>query len=120
MTRPPPSWKKSAGFLTFPVSLRCQLQTGALNIVKLVVNPSLKKKTDRNACQPECFHFVWGCEPCLPVDGVQDVLAYSRKAWRPEYLELNESEESTDQQQGLLAHSESLPLVLTSSQETAM
>ena len=43
-----------------------------------------------NACQPKCFHFVWGCEPGLPVDGVHGVLPYSRPAWRPEYLELSE------------------------------
>lgn len=93
MTRPSPTWKKLAGFLTFPVSLRCQLQT-ELEYCQ-AFGKSFFKKTD-NACQPECFHFVWGCEPCLPVDGVQGVLTYSRKAWRPEYLELNESEESTD------------------------
>ena len=72
-----------------------------------------------NACQPEGFHSVWGCEACLPVDGLQGMLPSSRTAWRPENLELNESEGRTDTNRKDLAHPASLPLALTISHETA-
>ena len=46
--------------------------------------------------KPDGFHSVWGCEPCLSVDGVQGVLPCTRIAWCPENLEMNESEGRTD------------------------